>query len=649
MSILRMRPYRVEGVIESEFIKSSDDKNDKWCVDDLARSGLDPDDILASSPGNLLLPQHALAGYFVPFFDFDGRVLTQPGTNYASMHRLRLKVQEFSKDQRYLQPTKEKLAKSGLPSFVPYLLPYPKEYDNGTIYCVEGEKKTAAVIKYFKVAAFGIAGCQMWRNPDGQGGIHPWILRLHERGVKRIPIIPDGDIMRYDMSQVYGTYLDALKREGFEAELLHLPEKVDDMIVRLLKEGNFKRELLDELPRLSQEQLVQTPASLVEPYNLSFQTTIKGIHIVDQNSSNVMKLMENHHAIPKIWRDLDANRVMVGEDIAIPGRTELEIANFFQHNFGFKQVKHRQIYDYIQAIAKKNQRSPMLDYICSLSWDGIKRLGNWFSRYWGVPEDSFISEIGTKWLVSSCARMDKPGCKVDWMPIVIGPQGTGKTSMPNILFKGNCLTLCGEWNDKDFYMLIHSNLVVNFDELDSFGRKDASHLKAILTKQEDMFRPPYGASVEVFPRRCTFYGCGNSHNFLQFDPSGYRRYAIVEVSKCLDFKGLELEIDQLWAEAWAVYNSGGLNWWEVEGASARAEDYVIPNPVEEKIIGWINKEKMSGKTVLEVTMTQLLVEIHEEASSKNPNVTREIKAILDKLGAIQSYKKRQRIYSIPLS
>jgi hypothetical protein len=92
-----------------------------------------------------------------------------------------------------------------------------------------------------------------------------------------------------------------------------------------------------------------------------------------------------------------------------------------------------------------------------------------------------------------------------------------------------------------------------------------------------------------------------------------------------------------------------LNWWEVEGASARAEDYVIPNPVEEKIIGWINKEKMSGKTVLEVTMTQLLVEIHEEASSKNPNVTREIKAILDKLGAIQSYKKRQRIYSIPLS
>jgi hypothetical protein len=659
MKVTRLRPYKVVDLITSEFFDGDSEKNDQFCFEDLAKSGLDPDDMLISAPGNLKLPQFALAGYHIPYFDMDGRVLTRLGDNSNIFWRLRLKLPEFSKDAKYLQTDKERASGWGLPTIVPYLLPFPKEYSTEKIYCVEGEKKTASVIKHFGVSAFGIAGCQMWRNPDGTGGVHPWITGyVRQHSAKTICIIPDADILRYDMCQTYGTYAEALRREGFEVELLHLPSKIDDLIVGLQRQGRFTKDLLDTFERLAPEGLVQTPASLAKHYNLAFRSNDKGIVTVHQHTANIMKLLENNNAFPRIWRNLDTNRVMVGESLATPDLTEMEIANHFQYNFGFDKVTHRHIYTCIQALAKKNQRSPMLDYIRSQHWDGKARLGTWINRLWGVDESAFVSEIATKWLVSACARMDQPGCKVDWIFIVVGPQGTGKTTMPGILFKGNYLPMYGDHSDKDLHMLLHSHLVVGFDELDSFGKKEASTLKAIITRQEDAFRPPYGVSVELFPRRFSLYGCGNRYEFLQHDPSGYRRYAVVEVDRILDFRGLESERDQLWAEAWEIYSQGSLQWWAVEGASDNAGRYVVPNVIEEKILNWLQAQMLAKHSTmvkegeLWFTMSQLMAGIGEESSSKNSNITREIAAILRGIGAVQKLKKinnvSARIYSLPM-
>jgi predicted P-loop ATPase len=208
-------------------------------------------------------------------------------------------------------------------------------------------------------------------------------------------------------------------------------------------------------------------------------------------------------------------------------------------------------------------------------------------------------------------------------------------------------------------MLLHSALCVGFDELDSFGKRESSNLKAMVTRNEDAFRPPYGASVEIFPRRFTLYGCGNRYEFLQHDPSGYRRYAILEIDKLLDFKGLESERDQLWAEAWARYSSGD-TFWEIKGASAHAEKYVAPNPMEDQILNVIENWKR-GKAntnykdgVLYFTMTSLLVGLNMERDARNTHVTREISAILRAMGATQNNGScptgtiRGRYYSLTL-
>lgn len=632
MSVVQLRPlpFRVPKPPETQFFPVDDSINQRFMIEDLRRSGLEPDDIFAYTTP-LLRKDGASAGYGIPYFGLDGKPLVDR-EGFPVMWRARFKMPEFSKEQRYTQPSAEQLTKYELPSFIPYIHPKFFELEGDYIVCCEGEKKCASVVKHLRLPAFGIGGCYMWRDPDKSGAVHRWILKLAEsRRLKKFVIIPDGDVMRYDICSAYGTFAHSLRTAGYEVEIVDTRGKIDDLLVQW---GESARQNFGCLQRIDPTTLVQSPDLLAKRYNLAFSQDSKGVVKVHQHTANIMKLMEEHDAFPRLWRNTDTNRVMVGEVAAQPDLTEMEIANYFQHNLRFDKVTSRTVYSCIQALSRKNSRSPFLEYVRGQMWDGRQRIDSWLSRLWGTENTDYIKEVSTKWIVSACARLDKPGTKIDWMMIVIGPQGTGKTSMPGILFKGLNLTLYGEQNDKDFHMLLHSSLCVGFDELDSFGKKESSNLKAMITRNEDMFRPPYGASVEVFPRRFTLYGCGNRYEFLQHDPSGYRRYAVVEVDRLLDFGGLEAERDQLWAEAWAIYTRGGCRYWEVDGASREAEKYVVANPIEELIIEKVEHLKKTrpdgvvkdGKLYFTLSVLQTLMGM--EPVKGNTYQNREMGAIL---------------------
>jgi len=591
---------------------------------DLGKSGLKP--LHMNGYVTPIIPKDCDAAYHIPYCDISGKLVY--------MHRTRVRRPEYSKLGKYTQPNYEELGRHGLPSHIPYINPVLLKLDSEVMICAEGEKKTTAILKYLGIPAFGIGGCQMWRNPDGSGSLHPWIKRLLEaRSCKKVLIVPDGDLLRYDICNAYGTFAHALRETGFAVEMLNPPDKIDDLLVN----WESPSDSFGNLPRIALDDLVQSHSFLARRYNLAFRQSDKGAITVHQTSSNVMKLLEEHNAFPKIWRNLDTNRVHVGDEQATPDLTEMQIANYFQHNLGFEKISHRHVYPCIQALAKQNQKSPFLEYIKGLKWDSVPRINNWLTTYWGVKDSEFAREVASRWLISACARLDKPGTKVDWMMIVVGPQGTGKTSMPSVIFNGNSLTLYGESNDKDLHMKIHSALVIGFDELDSFGKKESSFLKAMITTSQDHFRPPYGSSVEVFDRRCTLYGCGNRHEFLQSDPSGYRRYAIVEVDRILDFAGLQTIRDQLWAEAWARYSIGE-EFVQVRSASTEAEKYVVPSELEGKVHQFLDALRNSTayhKNGLMYTQYSSIV----DSIGHRPN-PRELAATLRQLGGEQ--RKRDR-------
>jgi len=655
--VVKLRRYRTADIQGSQFLPSNAKKNLEFATSDLAKSGLDVDDIEADAPGALYMAEGATAGYVIPYFDLAGRPLVD-SDNKLAMYRTKLDYPMGVKGPRYIQPSTEMLGRNKLPTSIPYVPPGIHQMNGKELICAEGEKKCAAIVKFLQLPAFGIGGCQMWRDPDGSGRPHPWILELiRTRGATTITIVPDGDITRYDISTAYGTLARALEYEGYEVQILYPQGKIDDLLVQWGDQCNTN---WLEIPKRSPSDLVQSAKSLISRYSLAFKSDAKGNVTVHQHTSNIMRLMQDHPAFPKVWLNQDNNQIMIGEEQSEPNRTDMDLANYFQYNLGFDKVTDRLIHNCVMSLARTNKRSPFLDWVKAQSWDGVERLDLWLNNYWGVDNTAYSREVAAKWLISACARLEKPGTKLDWMMIVVGPQATGKTTMPSILFKDCSLTLYGEHNDKDLHMLMHSALCVGFDELDSFGKREASNLKAMITRNEDAFRPPYGVSTEVFPRRFTLYGCGNRYEFLQHDPSGYRRYAVIEVARLLDFARLDTDRNQIWAEAYARYSGGGEKYWMVEGAASEAEKYAVPNVMEDQIQSFINRELYAKQSTnikdgyFYFTMTTIFKELDILGSARNTNVTREVSAILKAMGANQSIcvgpngGAKQRYYKVKI-
>lgn len=67
----------------------------------------------------------------------------------------------------------------------------------------------------------------------------------------------------------------------------------------------------------------------------------------------------------------------------------------------------------------------MLD---ALTWDGIPRVGTLLNVYLGAERNAYVSEVERILFCEGIARVYSPGCKADYMPILCGAEGIGKSS-----------------------------------------------------------------------------------------------------------------------------------------------------------------------------------------------------------------------------
>lgn len=606
-------------------LEMSSTSHSKFMMEDLARSGLDEQHMMATVDPMLKMYQDAQAGYKIHYFNLDG-------SHLEKYYRIRFKRPAFSIHQRYLGPKGSDLNAAGLYTFYPYIHPLVHSLPGDTIYCCEGEKKSVAFMRALGLPTFGIGGCQMW----GSGGkLHPWIPELMSMGQrKNIVIIPDGDIRKHDISRAYNSFFMAMRQAGFQVTLMDPPGKIDDLIVEW---GGSVDERWAEVPVLDPKSLIRPAHLFIDEYDLSYKI-VKEARIVHQNISNIHNIMTHSPGFGAVWTDMDAGKVMIGDEICEPDNTEVGITREFQHFFCLERVTHKMVQTVLGEMARKDKRSPFLDAIRDLRWDGTPRLSTWLQRLWGVGDSEHVRELGVKWLVSSCARQAQPGTYVAWMLIVIGPQAIGKTTMPKVLFGDLAKLVAGKMDDKDLKNLMHSGLCMNFDEMDTLGGREMSELKSMITNSVDSYRPPYASGTSDYPRRFILYGCGNDSQFLRHDPTGQRRYGIVTAVSKMDFKTLEEEKDQMWAEAWRIYQGGECDYGNLIHANEEAKKYETIDPRTDDISGWVQGMILnrSGNStfIIDGKCIFTLSEVYRMGLNKDPPTgansveNREVKAIL---------------------
>jgi len=210
----------------------------------------------------------------------------------------------------------------------------------------------------------------------------------------------------------------------------------------------------------------------------------------------------------------------------------------------------------MRVISEKNRYHPIKRYIESTVWDGVPRLNQWLVRYCGAIDTEYVRRVGKLFVQGAVKRIYQPGCKFDYVMILEGNEGTGKSSVANILG--------GKWyanafidpKDKDTVSLINRSWIVEVAEMEVFKKAEANALKAFITRATDNIRLPYEKIVRPIDRHSVFLGTINpEESGYLADDAENRRYWPVWTEK-IDLKGLSEVRDQLFAEAYALYKEG---------------------------------------------------------------------------------------------
>jgi putative DNA primase/helicase len=175
-------------------------------------------------------------------------------------------------------------------------------------------------------------------------------------------------------------------------------------------------------------------------------------------------------------------------------------------------------------------RNPVREYLESLKWDGAPTTTSVAEHF---EDPTSARSTLNRFFLDAVRRAFEPGCQVDKTLVIVGPEGSGKSSFLK--------ALGGEWYTAG---AAGGAWIVERE----FGASD--QIKAYLDAREDTYRPAYGTRSVSRPRTFLPVLTSNTERFA--DTLIVRRFYVLRMSHPVEVI-LALR-DQLWAEAVANYH-----------------------------------------------------------------------------------------------
>ena len=238
-----------------------------------------------------------------------------------------------------------------------------------------------------------------------------------------------------------------------------------------------------------------------------------------------------------------------------------ELAHHFSSLYGI-EVSDRNLMNALNIVSAKRTFHPIKDWLHNLPrWDEIPRLETYLADYLGASDNEYTRFVAKIILLSAIARVMEPGIKYEIVPVLVGPQGCGKSTIFNKLvgiWFSDALTL-SDMRDKASIEKMEGIWCFEIAELSGMAKADLELVKSFLSRRVDKCRFAYGRVVVTTPRQCVFVATTNQVEGFLRDTTGNRRFAPVEVTGKSSLHPWDLTdevITQIWAEAFYCYNVG---------------------------------------------------------------------------------------------
>ena len=233
---------------------------------------------------------------------------------------------------------------------------------------------------------------------------------------------------------------------------------------------------------------------------------------------------------------------------------------------------------------------------------------NKFSTYYLNNPDPLSDAMWACFFIGAVARTRRKGCKNDTMLILRSDKHGQKKSD---LFRTLCfdekyfcdtpINLKGS-GAKDAYQKIGTNWILEIAEVESLTNKvDAGALKALLSSRTDTYRSPFGKHTRKYPRPSVFVGTANERILIK-DPTGSRRFHVVEVLEKINIELVQADRDNLWKAAVLAFESGQ-HWWLTDEQEREAEErnqaYQTENLYLSRVSRWLKQNPSDEVEVID--------------------------------------------------
>ena len=291
--------------------------------------------------------------------------------------------------------------------------------------------------------------------------------------------------------------------------------------------------------------------------NGTVKNTLRNLILIMQNDESLKNIVFNQLAdgmeitgpVPwqhpaKFWRDAD--------DAQLVSYVDTRYGTFSARNYDIAVTK----------VADDRSYHPIREMFEALpEWDGVRRVDTVLIDYLGAQDNEYVRAVTRKILCAAYTRVYQPGVKFDYIVVLNGDQGIGKSTLIANLgmeWFSDSLAL-SDMNDKTAAEKLQGYWILEIGELAGMKKADIDKVKAFISRQDDKYRASFGRRVTPHPRQCVFFGTTNSENGYLRDITGNRRFWSVKVSGHGKYKPWELDAEtskQIWAET-ILYSKAG--------------------------------------------------------------------------------------------